>query len=65
MGFVETRRPQKTASAYFGEPRKRGGTKVSARLPMGVGRWTAGRGLVDGGTWKPIVLFLRSFHLWP
>lgn len=63
MGVVERRRPQKTASAYFGEPRKRGrdqgGRADSVRLPTGVGRWIPERCLVAGG--RLFVLFLHSF----
>lgn len=62
MGVVETRRPQKTASAYFGEPRKRGGIQGLRQVAHGGG--SLDRGKMAGGPWKPSVLFLHPFHLW-
>lgn len=47
MGVVETRRPQKTASAYFGEARKRGGIQGVREVAHGGG--SLDRGKMAGG----------------
>lgn len=47
MGVVETRRPQKTASAYFGEARKRGGIQGVREVAHGGG--SLDRGTMAGG----------------
>lgn len=55
MGVVETRRPQKTASAYFGEARKRGGIQGVREVAHGGG--SLDRGKMAGGDGSRLFCF--------